>query len=504
MADKVHTADEEDVPGKRPEGPSGPGEPSRPGDPSRLGTGSVGRLLVEFSIPSIVAMLFNALYNIVDTVFLQIAVPSVGAAVTQLAYPVQAVLMGFSMLAGIGGNALAAIELGRGDRDAVERILANTAELLVGLGVLTAVVGVALIDPVLALLGTTPELWEPTGTFVRIVCVGFVLQSLGMGLNNFLRTAGRPNLALGTSVLGTAACAALNAALVLGAGWGVAGSACATVAGQGIGALPVLWFFACSDKAPFRLRASRMRPAPRLMGSILAMGLASFAMQVAGSVTSAVLNHVVGVWAVGEAVGVTGALAAISISWKALNLVYTVVIGVTAGAQPILGFNVGARQWGRVLDTLRLGCLFAVGLATLGWAFFELAPGVVLAAFSVDDGLLPFASSTLRTFGLLLPLAAFQMMGSSYFQSSGQPLKSTVLELTRQVIFLIPLYLVFPHVAAEVLGIGGLAGVVACVPVADALATALTAVFVGREVRRLRGLQREGREGRGMPEQLQP
>lgn len=463
-------------------------------DPDRLGNERIGKLLVEFSIPAIVMMVFNQLYNVIDTIFLQIAVPSVGAAVTQLAFPVMCILMGCSMVAGIGGNALAAIELGRGNRLLVEKILGNTAALLVIMGALAAVVGTFLIEPLLALLGASGELWEPTKTFLQIVLVGFVLQSLGMGMNNFLRTAGRPNLSLATSVLGTAACLVLNAALVLGAGLGIAGSALATVIGQGVGMVPVVLFFAIAKSAPFRLRARALVPTPRLSAKILSLGLASFIMQVGSAVVTLVLNHVINLYAAGDPIGVTNAFASISIVWKVLALAYTIVIGVTSGAQPILGYNIGARQWDRVLSALKWSCIAAAALAAVCWAFFELAPAAVLAPFSVGDDLMDFTCLALRIMGIWLPFVGYQMMGSSYFQSSGQPMKATILELTRQILFLIPLYLLFPPIAMAWLGVSGLVGVLICVPLSDMLAFLTTTVFVALEVRRLRRLRDAGNE----------
>ena len=454
----------------------------------RLGTERIGKLLIEFSIPSIVAMICGSLYNIIDTVFLQIAVPEVGAAVTQLAFPVQTILMGFSMLAGMGGNALAAIELGRGNHEKVEKILGNTATLLVSLGVITAIIGVFFINPLLALLGCTEELWEPTKTFVQIICVGFILQSLGLGMNNFLRTAGKPNLALGTSALGTGACVVLNAALVLGAGWGIAGSAYATVIGQGIGMVPVMVYFMFVKTAAFHLRGRNIPLNFRLAINIMTLGLASFVMQVGSSVVTVVLNYAITRYAATDPLGPTAALAAISIVWKVLGLSYTMVIGLTAGAQPILGFNVGAREWKRVMRTFKYACFGSVGIATFCWAFFELAPQIALIPFTVSDELMPFTCLTMRVFAIWLPFVGYQMMGSSYFQSSGQPMKSTILELTRQVLFLIPLYLFFPPIAMSVFGLSGLEGVILCVPISDMLAFITTTVFVVIEVKRLRQL----------------
>ena len=506
-SETIRQADAQDAPGaanapgaqanalgaaKVPDAPGASGAAAAPASaPDRLGTASIGKLLWEFSVPSIIAMVANSLYNIIDTVFLQIALPQTGAAVTQLAYPVMCVLMAFSMLAGIGGNALAAIELGRGNRAKVERILANTAVLLFGLGVVTAIVGTAFINPLLHLLQTPEELWAPTHTFVQIICVGFAFQSLGMGMNNFLRTAGRPNLALGTSFVGTLACIALNALLVLGLRWGIAGSAYATILGQCVSMVPVLWFFAFAKSAPFRFRRTNFRPDVRLMGNIMALGLASFVMQVAGGIVTLVLNYVIEKYAATDALSITDAMAAISIVWKTLGLSYTIIIGITAGAQPILGYNVGAQQWARVLKCFKWACIDAAAVACVCWIIFEAVPQVALAPFTLDEALLPFACRTMRIFAIWLPFVGYQMMGSSYFQSSGQAIKAAILELTRQFLFLIPLYLLFPPLAVAWFGVTGLMGVTLCVPISDALAFIVTTVFVVAEVRKLRAKVRE-------------
>ena len=458
-------------------------------DPDRLGREGIGKLLIEFSVPAIVMMVFNSLYNIIDTMFLQIAVPSVGAAVTQLAYPVMCILMGCSTIAGIGGNALAAIELGKGNKPLVEKILGNTTSLLIVMGLLAAVIGTVFIDPLLVLLSTPEPLWEPTKLFLQIIMVGFVLQSLGMGLNNFLRTAGKPNFALATSVLGTVACLALNALLVLALGFGISGSALATILGQGIGMIPIVWFFAASHNAPFRLRLRNLLLELGLSLKILSLGLASFVVQCGNAVVTLVLNYVINLYASTDPLGVTNAFAAISIVWKVLGLVFTMIIGVTSGAQPILGYNIGARAWDRVLAALKWSCIGAAALAAVGWAIVEAFPELVLVPFNVSDDLVDFASMAMRIMAIWLPVVGYQIMGSSYFQSSGQPLKATVLELTRQILFLVPLYLLFPPVAMSLLGVSGLTGVLLCVPISDMLATIVTTIFVAIEVRKLRALR---------------
>ena len=461
----------------------------RKNDPDRLGRERIGKLLFEFSLPAIIMMMFNSLYNVVDTAFLGHAVGDVGVAVTTLALPVMIILMGFSMLAGQGGSALAAIQLGEGKRDVVERTLGNTALLLFVISGVMAVVALVFIDPVLALIGctieTTPELYEPTKAFVQIICVGSAFQSLGMGLNNFLRTAGKPNLALITGVLGTVMCIVFNFLFVIVLGWGVEGSAYATVFGQCCGMVPVVCYFAFVKTSPFKLRLSCLKPEAWLIGKILSLGVASFAMQVAGTVVSVVFNQVVAVYGALDPLGYTDAFAALGVAQKAGSFAFTPLIGLIMGAQPIIGYNYGARNWSRVLKTLKWASVVATIIMVFFWLLSHLIPEAIVSLFGVTGALQEFAILALQIYTIMFPIVGFQVVGSSYFQSSGQPLKAAILELTRQIIFLIPLYLIMPPIAGW-FGITGLVMVAVCVPIADALSCVVTGIFVLVEVRKLR------------------
>ena len=253
--------------------------------------------------------------------------------------------------------------------------------------------------------------------------------------------------------------------------------------------VPVIWFFMAYKGAPFRLRLAALAPEAKLSSKILSLGLASFIMQCGSAVVTLVLNHVINMYAAADPIGVTNAFAVISIVWKVLGLAFTIVIGITSGAQPILGYNIGAKKWQRVLSALKWSCIASAALAGVCWVFFELCPAVVLVPFSVDDELMDFACMAMRIMAIWLPFVGYQMMGSSYFQSSGQPMKATILELTRQILFLIPLYLLFPPVAMSWFGVSGLTGVLLCVPISDVLAFVTTTYFVVREVIRLRKLR---------------
>ena len=353
----------------------------------RLGTGSILKLLLEFSIPAIIMMTFNALYNIVDSIFLGQAVGDAGIAVTTLAFPIMVILMGLSALAGQGGNALAAIQLGEDRVDEVERTVGNTVLLLIIIAVIIAVVGIVFIDPLLSIVGTKPELYDMAKAFVQIVMVGFVFQCIGMGANNFLRTEGKPMLALGTSVFGTAMCIVFNFLLVMVLRLGVVGSAYATIIGQACSMVPVIWYLVRGKDAPFHLKLSRMKPDVRLWGIILSLGVASFIMQVANAIINTILNQTLAYYGALDPIGATGALAAIGVAGRVNGFAFMPAVGVLMGAQTLIGYNYGARKWDRVLKSYWLGVLFATVIITFFFVLIHVIPGPIVQMFGVSGDL---------------------------------------------------------------------------------------------------------------------
>ena len=459
----------------------------------RLGNKSVLKLLLEFSIPAIIMMTFNALYNIVDSIFLGQAVGPDGIAVTTLAFPIMILLMGLSALAGQGGNALAAIQLGEDRIDAVERTLGNTVLLLLVISGIIAVAGIILIDPILVLVGTTPELFDMTKMFVQILMIGFVFQCIGMGANNFLRTEGKPMLALFTSMLGTIVCIVMNFVLVMWLGFGVAGSAFATLIGQGVGGIPVIYYLMRGKGAPFHLKLACMKPDFRLWGSILSLGVASFIMQVANAVINSILNQTLAYYGALDPIGAGGALAAIGVASRINGFAFMPAIGVLMGAQTLIGYNYGARKWKRVLSAYWLGTMFTTAILTLFFVLVHVIPAPIVQLFGVEGDLQQFCIFALQVMTAMFPFVGFQMMSSNYFQSTGQPLKASLLSLTRQVLFLIPLLLLLPMYLPTILEVTSLQSICFTYPMADVLSILTTSAFIIPELVKLNRRAREAR-----------
>lgn len=461
---------------------------------TRMGTASIPRLIVEFAIPSILGMLVNGAYNVIDSIFLGQALGEIGLATATVAMPIMTVFMAIAMLVGNGGNALAALRMGEGNRDEANRSLGNTVSLSILFAVVVAIVAhiPVCIDGLLGISGATPEDWEFARSFIQIISLGFIFQCIGMGVNNFIRTAGAPNRALSTMIIGAVACTVFNFLFVMVLGWGVQGSALATVCGQAISCACVLWYFLFTKNVPMKLRLRDMPLHKRTVGLILSLGLASFAVQAGMAVVNFVLNNLLNMYGSMSVLGAEGALASIGVVQRVAMFAVLPLIGVSIAIQPLLGFNYGAHLFARVKKTLWCGFVGATGIGVVLWALIHLFPEQIVGFFGITDtGLRDFTVFALKVQLFMLPFIGFQIVGSNYFQATGQPLKSIFLSLTRQILFLVPLLIVLPILLPEWFPqFTSLDALYFATPIADFLAIFTTVVFIVLELGRLKKLER--------------
>ena len=457
----------------------------------RLGTEKIGKLLMEFSIPAIIMMTFNALYNIVDSIFLGQAVGEAGIAVTTLAFPIMVILMGLSALAGQGGNALAAIQLGEDRIDEVERTVGNTVLLLIIIAAIIASAGIVFIDPLLALVGTTPELYDMTKT-VRADPHGRLRVPVHRhGREQLPAHRGQAHAGAGHERVRHRRVHRheLRAGHVAGlrrGGFGVRHDH-----RPGLRHGPGSVVSHRGKDAPFHLRLRCMKPDVRLWGTILSLGVASFIMQVANAVINTILNQTLAYYGALDPIGASGALAAIGVAGRVNGFAFMPAVGVLMGAQTLIGYNYGARKWKRVRKAYWLGVLFATIIITFFFVLIHVIPGPIVQLFGVEGDLEQFCIYALQVMTAMFPLVGFQMMSSNYFQSTGQPLKASLLSLTRQVLFLIPLLLLLPMFLPNILAITALQAVCFTYPIADVLSALTTLGFIIPEMHRLNRRARE-------------
>jgi putative MATE family efflux protein len=463
---------------------------------NRLGTERIGKLLFEFGIPAIAGLIINGLYNILTAVFLGWGAGDVGLAVATVANPMMIFFMSLGMLVGNGGNALAAIRLGEGNKPEAERVLGNTVLLALIAWALTVFVAFVFPDPILAISGATEETHDLARTFLQILSLGSIFQIIGFGVNNFIRTAGDPRRALWTLAIGAIACTVLSYLFVIVLGWGVPGQAAATVLGQAVSCFSVVHYFVLSKKSPFKLKRTNLPFRSKTPLRILALGSASFFTQFATAIMSFVLNNQTVIYGSISSIGDTGAFAIFAVIQRVALFVMFPVMGIVIAGQPILGYCYGARIAHRVRKTLRLQLIVGIIICLVMWVVIEVFTAPICTAFGIQGDLLAFCVTALRMQTILMPLMVVQIVIAQYYQATGRPTRSIILSLTRQFIFLIPLYFALPvFVGAFIPSLEQLHGLILGPPVADFLSFLLAGTFTIIEFRRLGAVVRAQEAG---------
>ena len=470
-----------------------PKNPKRDDKVTRMGTASIPTLITEFAIPSIVGMLVNGAYNIIASIFLGQAMGEIGLSTMAAVNPVMIIFVAISMLIGVGGNALAALRLGERKRIDAEISLGNTVILGIAASVLVILCAMipAILNGLITLASAPEEVRPYAASFTRIISFGFIFQCIGMGVNNFIRTAGAPNRALLTMIIGAVACIAFSYLFVLKFNWGVEGSAWATVCGQAVSCVSVLWYFTITKNVPLKLHLRYMKPHAKVLKTIISLGLASFFIQAGLAVGGLVMNHLLVAYGTASPLGAQDALAAIGVVQRVVMFALLPIFGVSVAIQPLIGYNYGARLVPRVRKTFWYGVVGSMIMGAFMWALVHLFPELIAGVFGIHhEGLVDFTAFALRVQLMLMPLVGFQIVGSNYFQATGQPLKSALLTLTRSIIFLIPLMLILPEALPSIIPqVNGLSALCFAAPSADFLSIFTTGVFVYSEMKRLKKLE---------------
>src|SRR5690554_3718784 len=443
---------------------------------NQLGKESINKLLIKFSIPAIIGMVVNALYNVVDRIFVGNGVGKLGLAGITVEFPITLIIMAFNLLIGIGASTLISIRLGEKKDKEAQEIMGNAFILLLGLAIIITVVGLVFLDPLMGLLGANEEVLPYARDYASIILSGTIFLTIGMGMNNFIRAEGSPRVAMITMLIGALLNIALDPIFIFVFDWGIKGAALATILSKGVSAIWVLHYLLTRSQVKLRISGIRMKWA--YVTSIVAIGTAPFARQLAASLLNVILNNSL------EFYGGELALAAMGIVMSVATLILMPIIGLNQGLQPIIGYNFGAGQFHRVKEALIKGLLLATAISVTGAIVINLFPTQLVGLFNSDDAeLTAFGAHALTTFLFMLPLIGSQVIGASYFQAVGKPKPAAILSLSRQVLFLIPAVLILPKFF-------GINGVFYAGPTADALSTIVTGLWVALELRRLNAKQK--------------
>ena len=435
-----------------------------------LGALPVGKLMLKFSIPSIIAMLVGALYNIVDQLFIGQKVGMLGNAATNVAFPLTTSCIALALLFGIGGASAFNLSLGQGKKNKAPYFLGNAATMLVVSGVVLMVITLIFLKPLLRSFGAPDDVMPYAVDYVSITAFGFPFLLLTTGGGHLIRADGSPRMTMICSLSGAIINTILDAVFVFGFEWGMKGAAIATVIGQVVSGFIVIRYLKFSCKT-VKLEAIHLRPSAFYCKKIFAIGMASFFNQIAMMIVQIVLNNSLRSYGAQSVYGESIPLSCAGIVMKISQLVFSIVIGLSQGTQPIESFNYGAQKYDRVKKAYFLASSIAVGFSFVCFICFQLFPRQILGIFG--DGTpeyFEFGTRFLKRFLFFSWIVALQPVTSTFFTSIGKAIKGVFLSLTRQIIFFLPALLILPRFM-------GIDGIVYAGPIGDFISSVIAIIM---------------------------
>lgn len=396
----------------------------------------ISKLLKGFAIPSITATLVSSLYNIVDQIFIGQGVGYLGNAATNVSYPLSTICLAISLLLGIGSAARFSLYLGKGEPDKAARLAGNGVLLMAGAGVLYLVIGEAFLTPLLRVFGATEEVLPYAQQYAGIVLLGMPFLILTNGISNLIRADGSPRYSMLCMLAGAIVNTILDPVFIFGMKWGVFGAALATILGQFLSffmAMRYLWHFKT-------IRITRQCFVLDLRDSLRTfyMGISSCINQVAIALVQIVLNNSLTYYGAASIYGTDILLAACGIVMKTNAILLSIIVGISQGVQPIIGFNYGAKKYDRVRRAYLLAIQWNFAVSAVGFVLFQFLPGPIISIFGSGDELyFEFSILFMRTFLFMELVNGVQLLSSNFFTAIGKALKGLLLSLTRQVFFLI-------------------------------------------------------------------
>lgn len=434
---------------------------------------SVSKLMVKFAVPSIIAMLVGALYNIVDQLFIGHKVGMLGNAATNIAFPFSTSCVALGLLFGIGGASCFNLSMGRGEKDKAPYFVGNAAAMLMLCGIFLSALTLIFLRKLLVLFGSPADVLEYAVQYVKITALGFPFLILTTGGGHLIRADGSPQMTMICSLSGAVINTLLDALFVIVLDMGMAGAAAATVIGQVVSAGIVIVYLA--HYKTVRLTARHFKINLRYVFRVASIGMASFFNQLAMMLVQIIMNNSLRRYGALSEFGESVPIACSGIVMKVNQVVFSVIIGLGQGTQPIESFNYGAKQYKRVREAYRTAVIAGGAAAVLSFALFQLFPAQILRLFGEgDEAYFAFGVRFFRVFLFFTWLNCLQPITSTFFTSIGKPVKGMFLSLTRQIIFFIPFLIILPLFL-------GIDGVLLTGPVADLLSAIVTVLMAAWE-----------------------
>lgn len=437
---------------------------------SPFATEPIGRLIVKFAVPSVIALLVNSLYNIVDQIFIGWGVGYLGNGATNIVFPITIIALALSMMIGNGGAAYLNLKMGEGEVETAKKGVGNAVTLVTIVSILLAVIFLIWIDPILTLFGATDVLRPFALEYGFIIGARLPFMMISAAINSMIRADGSPKYAMLSMVIGAIINVILDPVFIFVFQMGVKGAAIATIIGQ-VASFVVSVLYMPHFKS-VQLNKSSFAPCAKVSVNIVIFGLSSFITQFAITIVMALTNNLLAKYGAQSVYGAEIPLTATGIVMKVNQIMIAILLGIATGTQPIIGYNYGAKSYHRVKKALEISLIASEIVSVAAFLIFQFAPMSVVSLFGSEEGLYnEFAVKAFRIFLMLCPLTGFQTIAAVYLQAVGKPVKSAILSLARQIIFFVPTALILPVFL-------GVERVLWTGPVADGLAFLLSLAFL--------------------------
>ncbi len=447
-----------------------------PKERNPLGEESVGSLLKQFAVPSIIAMLVSSLYNIVDQLFIGQKLKELGNAATNISFPLSISCVAIALLFGIGGASAFNLAMGKGKKEEAVYYLGNAAVCMFGCGLLLCMITELFLEPMLRFFGSPENVLGYAVTYTRIVGFGFPFLIFATGGGHLIRADGAPKFTMLCNLAGAVVNTVLDALFIFGFDWGMAGAAWATVIGQVVSFVMVAWYLCHCRTVDIERKHLVIRR--KYVGTISALGAAPCSNQLAMMAVQIVMNKSLKYYGARSVYGEAIPIACVGIITKVNQVFMSFLIGISQGLQPIVSFNYGAGKYGRVKEAFQKAVISCFILSMTAFLAFQFFPGQIISVFGDgSEEYYRFAVSYFRIFLLFTFINFLQPIASNFLTSIGKPKRGIFLSLTRQIIFLLPLLLLFPLFM-------GIDGIVYAGPAADLTAALTSIVMVTAEFRR--------------------
>jgi len=438
----------------------------------QLGEASIGKLLYKFSLPATIGTFVNSLYNVVDRIFIGQGVGPDGLAAAMIAFPIMMMVMAVGMLIGFGSNTLISIKLGEKDKEGAEQILGQALLLFVLFAMFFTLTGLVFLTPLLKLFGASAAVLPLAREYTSIILIGIVFHLISFGANNFIRGEGNPRVAMITMIIGAGLNIILDPIFIFGLDMGMKGAALATIIAQAAAALWVVYYY-ISGKNVLKVHKHYFKIKWQSTKKVMVIGSPAFFMNFANVFILAFVNNSLKLYGGDIAIAVMGVIFTI------YTINFMPIIGISQGAQPIIGYNHGAQNYDRVKKTLLLAVKIVSAFGLAATLLVMLFPKFTFIPFSRGDSqLIPLGKHAIRIIMTMFPFVGFMVITSNYFQSTARPQISLFLSMLRQLIVLIPCIIILPRYF-------GLDGIWYSYPLSAFVAFLTTTLFFGREMLKL-------------------